>query len=173
MIIQEAFLNGRFHSQRLWFNEFGVGIRHWVFLNSARGDCKVKQSLRTTVLVWLQFYSRHGHSRDFLALTKIILNYVWIWPWIKRYWHANFSFWFQNYICVKMRFQEIDFHHYHKFMMFCHKTCISPHHLKIGKGKGKPFTQFSLNLKERGLLGSCNKPFFLILTQLSEKTDVL
>lgn len=43
------------------------------------------------------------------------------------------------------------FHHYHNFMMFSHKTCISPHELKIGTGKGQPFTQFSINLTEHGL----------------------
>lgn len=66
------------------------------------------------------------------------------------------------------------FHHYHNFMMFSHKTCISPHQLKIGTGKEEPFTQFSINLTEYGFRRSRNKPFFLLfLIQLSEMMDVL
>lgn len=52
------------------------------------------------------------------------------------------------------------FDHYHNFMIFSHKTCISPHQLKLGTAKGEPFTQVSVNL-EHGLLGSYSKPFFL------------
>lgn len=59
-------------------------------------------------------------------------------------------------------------------MIFSHKTCISPHQLKIGTRKGELFTQFSINLKEPGLPGLHNKPScLLILIQLSEKIAVL
>lgn len=64
------------------------------------------------------------------------------------------------------------FHHYHNFIMSSHKTCISPHQVTIGVGKGEPFTQFSINLTEHGLPGPCNKPFFsLIIIQLSAEMD--
>lgn len=61
------------------------------------------------------------------------------------------------------------FHHYHNFMMFRHKTCISPHQLKIGAGKGEPVIQLSINLTQHRLPESYKRPFFLpVLIQLSE-----
>ena len=54
------------------------------------------------------------------------------------------------------------FHHYHNFRMFTHKTGISPHQLGIGTGKQEPITQFSINLTEHKIPGSCKGLYFFL-----------